>query len=85
GNMRPVFATDLVIAAKYKILKENHLKLTIQEPSSGVCMDAIGFGLAKYAHLVCDRKPFRIAYTIEKNNYQGQVNLQLNIKGLQPI
>jgi len=85
GNMRPVFATDLVIAAKYKILKENHLKLMIQEPSSGVCMDAIGFGLAKYAHLVCDRKPFRIAYTIEKNNYQGQVNLQLNIKGLQPI
>jgi single-stranded-DNA-specific exonuclease len=85
GNMRPVFATDLVIAAKYRILKEDHLKLTIQEPNSGACIDAIGFGLGKYAHLVCDRKPFKIAYTIEKNNYQGQVNLQLNIKGLQSI
>ncbi|MHB9146921.1 MAG: single-stranded-DNA-specific exonuclease RecJ [Candidatus Amoebophilus sp.] len=85
GNMRPVFATELVIATKYRILKENHLKLTVQEPASGVCIDAIGFGLAEYAHLVCDRKPFKIAYTIERNNYQGQVNLQLNIKGLQPI
>nr|WP_316936672.1 single-stranded-DNA-specific exonuclease RecJ [Candidatus Amoebophilus asiaticus] len=85
GNMRPVFATELVIATKYRILKENHLKLTVQEPASGICIDAIGFGLAKYAHLVCDRKPFKIAYTIERNNYQGQVNLQLNIKGLQPI
>jgi len=85
GNMRPVFATELVIATKYRILKENHLKLTVQEPASSICIDAIGFGLAKYAHLVCDRKPFKIAYTIERNNYQGQVNLQLNIKGLQPI
>jgi single-stranded-DNA-specific exonuclease len=85
GNMKPVFATGPVVATKYRILRENHLKLTVQEPSSGVCMDAIGFGLAKYAPLVCDRKPFKLAYTIEKNNYQDQINLQLNIKGLQPI
>lgn len=85
GNMKPVFATGPVIANRFSIVKEHHLKLSVQQPDSGPVLEAIGFGLAKYEPLVRDRKPFRIAYTLEKNNYQGEVNLQLNIKELQPI
>jgi single-stranded-DNA-specific exonuclease len=85
GNMNPVFASEPVVASRFTILKDHHLKLTIQQSSTGEEMEAIGFGLAKYASLVTDCKPFRMAYTIETNNYLGEVKLQLQIKGLQGI
>jgi len=85
GNMKPVFATEPVIAKRFSVLKGNHIKLSIQQEDSGPCVEAIGFGLAKCEPFIRDHRPFRIAYTIEKNNYRGEVNLQLNIKELQPI
>jgi single-stranded-DNA-specific exonuclease len=85
GNMNPVFASEPVIANRFSIVKDNHLKLAIQQSSTGEEIEAIGFGLAKYAPLVSDRKPFRIAYTIETNDYWGDAKLQLQIKGLQGI
>eukprot|EP01132_Coremiostelium_polycephalum_P000049 gene49-70_t len=85
GNMRPIFATEAVIATDYRILKDNHLKLTLKEPHAGASVEAIGFGLARYAHVVTDRKPFKIAYALEQNCYQGRTMLQLELKGLQPI
>ncbi len=85
GNMSPVFASEPLVASRFSILKENHLKLVIQQTPTGEEIETIGFGLAQYAPLVSDRKPFRMAYTIETNDYMGNVKLQLQIKGLQGI
>ena len=83
GNMKPVFATDQVIARSYSIVKEKHLKLYVHQQGSTYGLEAIGFGLAKYAPLVRDKKPFRIVYTLGQNNYQGEQSLQLTIKDIQ--
>lgn len=85
GNMNPVFTSEPLIASRFSILKENHLKLVIQQSTTGEEIEAIGFGLAKNVPLISDRKPFRMAYTIETNDYLGNVKLQLHIKGLQGI
>ena len=85
GNRTPVFYTEPVVANTFRIMKSEHLKLNLQQLESGPCLEAIGFGLAKYLPLVCDRKPFKIVYTIEKNIYQNEVSLQLNIKDMQKI
>lgn len=84
GNMKPVFSTENVIAKRYSILKEKHLKLAIyQKDASYKLLEAIGFGLADYAPLVSEEHPFSIVYTIEENNYLGKKNLQLHIRDIQ--
>ncbi|MCG8339930.1 MAG: single-stranded-DNA-specific exonuclease RecJ [Cytophagales bacterium] len=84
GNMKPTFFTENVIAKSYSILKEKHLKLFIyQKDASYKLLEAIGFGLADYAPLVREEKPFNIVYTIEENHYLGEKSLQLNIKDIQ--
>ncbi|MEM7055483.1 MAG: single-stranded-DNA-specific exonuclease RecJ [Bacteroidota bacterium] len=85
GNMKAVFATDRVIASSYRIVKENHLKLYVHQQGSTHTLEAIGFGLAKYAPLVHNQKPCRIAYTIGENTYQGEQRLQLTIKDIQEM
>ena len=83
GNMKAVFATDQVVAQSYSILKDKHLKLYVHQPGTSQTLEAIGFGLAKYAPLVRDRKPFKLVYTIGENHYQGGRSLQLTIKDIQ--
>ena len=85
GNMQTVFASHQVIAKSYQIIKEKHLKLYVGQQNSNFAIEAIGFGLAHYAHLVRDRKPFSMAYTIEENDYQGNNNLQLTIKDIRAL
>ncbi|MEL6539421.1 MAG: DHHA1 domain-containing protein, partial [Bacteroidota bacterium] len=83
GNMRAVFVTDQVVVKSYCIIKDRHLKLYVSQPSTSNVLEAIGFDLAHYEPLIQARKPFRMAYTIEENNYMGEQCLQLNIKDLQ--
>ncbi|MEL6412640.1 MAG: single-stranded-DNA-specific exonuclease RecJ, partial [Bacteroidota bacterium] len=83
GNMRPVFMTDQVVAKSYTTIKDKHLKLYIAHPGVPHVFEAIGFGLAHCAPLVQAQQPFRIAYTLEENDYRGEGCLQLNIKDLQ--
>ncbi len=85
GNMQVVFATDNVLAKSCSVLKGQHLRMNVYQSGTDRVLGAIGFGLAHYESLVRVRKPFRIAYTIEKSSYLGKKSLQLNIKDLQAM
>jgi single-stranded-DNA-specific exonuclease len=85
GNMRAVFATENLVSRSYSILKGQHLKMYVQQQGSNHVLEAIGFGLAHYAPIVCAQQPFRMVYTIEVNNYLGAQRLQLNIQDLQAM
>lgn len=45
-------------------------------------IDAIAFKQAHHLDTVRAGKPFSILYTIEENEWQGMVKLQLNIKDI---
>jgi len=90
GNMHPVFRSTEVWDTGYaKIVGNNHLKFTATQagnsnlPAAGRnYFNAIGFNLGEYLPLINRKLPFSICYTIEENEFNGKVSLQLNVKDI---
>ncbi len=82
-NDKPVFLTKSV-KLKYpaKLIKEEHLKLSLSDEASGFTYEAIGFGLAEKLDLLDKNKSFDVAFQIEENHFRGIKSLQLNIKDI---
>lgn len=85
GNRNPVFMTKGVRDTGYsKVLKEVHLRLSIQQKESDY-FNAIAFGKGAQYALVGNRMPFDICYTIEENKWQGRSSLQLMVKDIKSV
>jgi single-stranded-DNA-specific exonuclease len=84
GNLNPTFVARNVMDAGYaKVLGETHLKCWIFQASNPqLRIDAIGFGLAHFFPKIQNGKPFDIVFSIEENEWNGNVKLQLNIKDI---
>jgi len=84
GNMSPVFMTRNIKDTGYgKAIgsDETHLRLFVKQgESEGYA--AIGFGLAKKKDLACDGDYFDAAYSIDENEWNGQVSLQLRLRDI---
>ena len=81
GNRRPVFMSkNIQDTGKSKIVKEEHLKLSVKQADSRT-MDGIGFWMSdKYEQLQkgeCD-----ICYVLETNHWRGKTTLNINLKDL---
>jgi len=83
-NMKPVFLTENVADNGYgKIVgtSGDHLKLTlVQEDNPFRAFPAIAFQLGHLFHRIKNGTAFDICYSLEENQFRGEVNLQLNIK-----
>jgi single-stranded-DNA-specific exonuclease len=85
GNMSPIFMTQQVIDRGYgrKIGQEQtHLKLNVGDKEPTQYIDCIGFGMADKFELIKEGQQFDIAYAIEENVWNGNVNLQLRLKDI---
>ena len=83
-NMRPVFVTHHCKDTGNTRLvgkKEEHLKLEITD-QSGVKIQGIAFGMGEHLISIKNQIPFSILYTLEENEYNGIVSLQLKVKDL---
>lgn len=84
-NMRPIFVTHGVIDNGYsKVIgaDESHLKLNMKQPQfPDTILSGIAFGMG---HLIerIKKEPFSVAYTIEINEWQNTISLQLNVKDI---
>ena len=86
-NMKPVFASSAVRDNGYGKpvgSDKSHIKLNLISGSVPKTYPAIGFGLAEKFNNLPKGKDFNIAYTIEENHWNGNVNLQLVLKDLNP-
>ncbi len=86
-NMKPVFLTRRVMATDARLIgsEKKHLKFRVHHPElPDHLYEAIAFGMADQLELVCNGEPFSILYTIEENNWNNQVSLQLNVKDIKP-
>ncbi len=82
-NMQPIFVSEnLYVSIRPRILKDEHLKFFVKQENSDTTHEAIGFGLAQYFELIDSGMRFKMAYTIEENDYLGQRSLQLYVKDL---
>ncbi|MEP2277823.1 single-stranded-DNA-specific exonuclease RecJ [Maribacter sp.] len=84
GNMSPIFmAEDLQDTGYAKGVgkEEAHLKISaVQQGSHKI--DGIGFNMGDKLPLVTGRKPFNAVFSIDENEWQGNVSLQLKLKDI---
>ncbi len=86
GNMRPVFMTkNCLDSGKTRAVGEDqtHLKLEVVDDSQ-TYLSGIGFGMATHISKIKSMDPFKILYTVEENEFRGEVSLQLKLKDLKP-
>lgn len=86
GNMTPVFMTQNLKDVGYgKCVGEDksHLRVVVQQGNS-TQFTGIGFGMGDKHDIACKGEPFKAAYVIDENEWQGTVNLQLRLKDIKP-
>ncbi|MDO8513138.1 MAG: single-stranded-DNA-specific exonuclease RecJ [bacterium] len=79
GNPRPVFVTNNLTCGKITVMGKTgeHLKIELSDGKTTRC--AVGFGLAgKFSNLSVGGK-IDIAYSVDRNDWQGKESLQLKI------
>jgi single-stranded-DNA-specific exonuclease len=85
NNMTPVFMTEDMVDTGYgKCVgaDKTHLRLTAIQPKSTDRFVGIGFGMGDKYELISESKPFRAVYSIDENEWQGNINLQLKLRDL---
>ena len=85
NNMTPVFLTENLIDTGYgKCVggDKTHLRLTATQPDSTSRMVGIGFSMGHKFELISERKPFKAVYSIDENEWRGNVNLQLKLRDI---
>lgn len=83
-NMTPVFLAKNLKDTGYgkKIgAGEEHLKLYVKQHNSD-SFGAIGFGLAGKKELTDNRNPFDAVFSVEENEWNGNVTLQLRLRDI---
>ena len=82
--MAPVFMSKNLKDVGYgKRVGEDktHLRLVVKQGSSSQ-ITGIGFGLGDKYDIACNKMPFKAAYVLDENEWQGTVSLQLRIKDI---
>jgi single-stranded-DNA-specific exonuclease len=84
GNMAPLFMTEGVVdTGSTRVVGKNHLKLCVVHPEiSGCPCSAIAFQQGDHYKQILKGVPFNICYHVEENEWNGTVNLQLNVKDI---
>lgn len=84
-NMKPVFVTRNVISAKWSkaVGDGSHLKLdVIQKGQPSFNFSGIAFGMGELESRIKNKEVFDLLYTIEENEWQGNVSLQMMVKDI---
>jgi len=85
GNMSPIYVTEHVRDAGYSRVvgkTEEHIKLDMVDTQNSK-QQGIGFFMSDLFQFVKDGKPFNVCYSIEENEFNGKVSLQLKIRDIQ--
>jgi len=85
GNMTPVFLTQHLTDTGYgKAVgqTQDHLKCSVQQLPDKNFIGAIGFNLGDKLPLIQHKKPFDAVYSIDENEWNGNVSLQLKLRDI---
>ena len=77
-NLRPIFITRNVKDNGWsKIAKEDHIRFSLVQDNTTIT--GIGFRMADRFHLMTNKQPIDIVYTIDENEWNGNKNIQLKM------
>lgn len=83
-NMQPVFRTDGCLdtgGSRIVGSDQTHLRVAVQD-ASGTRQSGIAFGMAGHLEQIKSGTPFSMLYTLEENEYNGTISLQLKVKDI---
>ena len=82
-SLNPVFeAENLLIAHSLSSFKERHVRFFVKQQNGTNVLPVVGFDMVKYYDQLNTNNPFRMAFTIEENVYNGNTSIQIRIKDL---
>lgn len=82
-NQRPVFeASNVYVFNSLSSFKDRHVKFLVAQEGNESIFSAVGFDLAEHYNRLSQRDIFRMAFTIEENNFNGNTSIQLRIKDI---
>ena len=84
GNMTPIFMSENLKDTGYGRCvgeDEKHLRLTVTQ-SGKEKITVIGFGLGDKIDLVANKKAFKAVYSVDENEWNGTVSLQLKFRDI---
>ena len=67
-----------------RIVGQKHLKLVLQEPTTGLALDAIAFNMDTDVWPNSDIQRVEAVYRLDINEFRGQRNIQMMIEWLLP-
>ena len=77
-NLRPVFLVKNVMDNGWsKIVKEQHIRFALKQDN--VTIYGIGFGMADKFHLLQQKQPLDVVFTIDVNEWNGSSSLQIRV------
>jgi single-stranded-DNA-specific exonuclease len=84
GNMSPVFLSKKICDRGWaRVVGEKHLKMDLINPSNpDRIFPAIAFGMGHMLSTLANKNEVNICYTIDENEYNGKVSLQLGVKDM---
>jgi single-stranded-DNA-specific exonuclease len=84
GNLAPTFESERVVNTGFsRLVGSNHIKLHIvHRDISSLPFSGIAFQQGEHMDLIERGEPFNIAYHLEENEWNGKVNLQINVKDI---
>lgn len=80
GNQQPVFLSRNLYAIESTVLKNDHLRIHVIDPISGISFSAIGFNLSDKIDLTASGIPFDLVFTLDINKWKGKERMQLQIR-----
>ncbi len=77
-NMRPVFVVKNVTDSGYsRIVKEQHIRFSLRQDN--ILFNGIGFNMAQKFHLLQQKKPVDVVFTLDENEWNNSKHLQLKV------
>lgn len=82
-NQKPIFeATNVYVRNSLTSFKDRHIRFFVGQENSDAALQAVGFDMVDYYNDLAAGNPFRMAFTIEENTFNGMTSLQLRIKDI---
>ena len=88
GNMKPIFESKNVYdygSSRLVGKEQEHLKLELIDNSSENVMNGIAFRMYEFNDHLKALNPLDICYTLEENNFNGNVTIQLMIRDIKKV
>lgn len=83
-NLQPTFASlDVQLVGEPRLLKEEHLKMTVKQKGGKKSFDTIGFGMGKHFETIKKASQIDICYHLDENTFMDRTSIQLRLKDVQ--